>query len=220
MERVPEQELTDLPAEVEAYAAADFAEVNRVFVERLLDIAGPLDEAAALDLGCGPGDIPVRIATAKPRWRVTAVDGSAGMLDIARRVILRAELGNRVALVRTDAAGTSLAARSFDVVTSNSLLHHVRKASELWREILRVGAPGAIVLVRDLARPDGPQAARRIVEQYASGESAVLREEYSRSLFAAYTPKEVREQLDRAGLSTLRVAMVSDRHLDVFGRLP
>ena len=38
-------------------------------------------------------------------------------------------------------------------------------------------------------------------------------------LLAAYTPEEVREQLDQADLGVLDVAMVSDRHLDIFGRL-
>ena len=71
----------------------------------------------------------------------------------------------------------------------------------------------------DLARPASPEAARVIVERYAADESELPREEYYRSLLNAYTPEEVRSQLDRAGLDGLDVAIVTDRHLDAWGRL-
>jgi hypothetical protein len=89
-----------------------------------------------------------------------------------------------------------------------------------WAEIKRVGKPGAFVLLRDLARPDTPDGVRAIVDKYASQESALLQEEFYRSLLASYALDELRVQLNRAQLNLLRVEMVSDRHLDVFGRLP
>jgi hypothetical protein len=36
---------------------------------------------------------------------------------------------------------------------------------------------------------------------------------------AAYTPEEVRALLDAAALGSLDVTQVTDRHLDVFGRV-
>jgi hypothetical protein len=62
--------------------------------------------------------------------------------------------------------------------------------------------------------------ARGIVQQYAAHEPVLLQEEYYRSLLSAYTPEEMRAQLDDAGLACLQVARVSDRHVDVFGRMP
>ena len=41
MSRQPEPEYMDEVAEAEAYALSDFSEVNRVFVERLLELVHP-----------------------------------------------------------------------------------------------------------------------------------------------------------------------------------
>src|SRR5437867_2197984 len=125
MDRQPEPELMDLPDEALAYANADFDEVNSAFVARLLELSDDLVEARALDLGCGPADITVRVAAARPLWQITAVDGSPAMLDIARRAVAAAGVSDRIALLRADAKASGLPARSFDVIFSNSLLHHV-----------------------------------------------------------------------------------------------
>ena len=219
MSRRPEPESMDVPEEVAAYAAADFAGVNQAFVDRLVELVGPCENALALDLGVGPGDIPLRVVRARPKWRVVAVDASYPMLEAAKRLISEAKLSGSVQLVQADAKRCPFAADRFDVVYSNSILHHITEVDLLWAEVKRVARPGATVLLRDLARPGSPEAARAIVEQHAGNESLVLQEEYYRSLLSSYTPDEVGQQLARAGLGTLKVEMVSDRHFDVFGRV-
>ena len=220
MPRQAEPEFMDIPAEAAAYARADFSDVNQAFVDRLMELAAHLEAAAALDLGTGPGDIPVRVGRARPRWRLVAVDASAAMLDYAGQAVAAAGLSGSIELVLADAKDTGLPARSFDVVFSNSILHHVNATDRFWAELKRVGKPGAIVLLRDLARPESAEGAAEIVHRHAPGESEILREEFYRSLLSAYTPEEVTAQLARAKLESLAVAMASDRHLDVFGRLP
>lgn len=220
MPRQPEPEFMDVPAEARAYAEADFAEVNRAFVDRLLELAGHLENARAVDLGTGPADIPIRLLRARPGWRVAAVDASAAMLGHARRAVEQAGLAGRIELLAADAKATPLPAGAFDVIFSNSILHHITEVGPFWAELRRLGRGGAVVFLRDLARPDAPQAARRIVEKHAAEESATLQEEFYRSLLSSYTVGEVRRQLGRAGLACLQVAMVTDRHLDVFGQLP
>ena len=217
--RKPEPELMDLPAEVHAYAVADFSAVNQLFTARLMEIAGAHETAQAVDLGTGPGDIPIRVANARPGWRIRAVDASAPMLDVARAAIAQAGLARNIELVLADAKDTRLPAGSFDVIFSNSILHHVSSPAAFWRELRRIALPGASVLLRDLARPPSEERARELVKQNAGGESALLQEEFFRSLLSAYTVEEVRAQLAAAGLDMLRVAMISDRHLDVFGTL-
>jgi len=219
MPRQPEPEAMDDAAEAEAYVLADFSEVNQAFVGRLFSLVGPLKIARVLDLGTGPSDIPIRIVRACPGWHVVAVDASRPMLDNARQSIRKAGLSTAITLVLADAKCTGLAPELFDVIFSNSILHHITDVTRFWAEVKRLAKPAATVLVRDLARPASPQAARQIVNQYARHESAMLREEYYRSLLAAYTPDEVRKQLDRTGLTMLHVALVSDRHFDVSGRL-
>jgi ubiquinone/menaquinone biosynthesis C-methylase UbiE len=141
------------------------------------------------------------------------------MLDIARKAIRDAGLSTAVQLVLADAKKTPLPSKAFDVVFSNSLLHHLPDLAPIWREVKRLAKPGAVVLFRDLARPADTETARRIVHRYAGQASALLQEEYYRSLLAAYTPQEICARLEQAGLQCLEVKMVTDRHLDVFGRL-
>jgi ubiquinone/menaquinone biosynthesis C-methylase UbiE len=220
IERIPEPELMDDADEALAYAQADFAAVNRAFVERLVEFAeGSGEIRAVVDLGCGPADIPRRLALAKPTWRITAVDAASAMLELAKPALAEAGVADRVSLVLADAANTGLPDRAFDVVTSNSILHHVRDPLAFWREVVRLGKPGGLVFLRDLFRPEDDRAARDIVHTHAGAESRLLQEEFHRSLLSAYTPEEIRTQLHAVGLSHFGVECITDRHVDVFGRL-
>jgi ubiquinone/menaquinone biosynthesis C-methylase UbiE len=221
MRREPEPELMDDDSEAQAYTLADFSVVNDAFVKRLLELTVPLagEAVEAVDLGTGPGDIPIRVSRKRPSWRIVAVDASAPMLSHARHAALDAGTGEAIRWELADAKHTHLPDRAFDVVFSNSILHHVNDTGGFWAEVRRLARPKAICLLRDLARPASKEDALDIVQRYASAESNLLQEEFYRSLLSAYTVEEVRRQLDRASLTGLEVAMVSDRHLDVFGRL-
>ena len=129
MPRRPEEEVMNIAAEAEAYARADFGEVNEAFVERLLDVVGLLDVAKAVDLGTGPADIPIRVLRYRPRWHVTAVDASGEMLQWARLNVEKAVMADAIDLVRLDAKDTGLPEAAFDVVFSNSILHHITAAA-------------------------------------------------------------------------------------------
>lgn len=220
MPRIPEPERMDLPHEAEAYARADFADVNQRFVDRMLQLAAAAPpRLTLLDLGTGPGDIPRRIAAARPNWRIVAADAAEAMLAIARRETSAAPARDAIRWTRCDAKALPFVNGAFDAVVSNSILHHITETVVLWSEVRRVARPRALIFFRDLARPESPEAADRIVARYAGNESATLQEEFHRSLLSAYTVDEVREQLARAGLESLNAALITDRHLDIWGRL-
>lgn len=208
----------DLPEEAQAYAQADFCDVNQRFVQRLFALVGPAHRLEAIDLGTGPADIPILVSKYRPGWRITGLDGSAAMLELARQRLRAAPLAS-VRLIQADAKETGLPPGSFDLVFSNSLLHHVADPDRFWAEVRRLARPGALVLHRDLQRPASSDDARAIVRTWAGSESDLLQREFHRSLLAAYILDEVSGQLERAGLASLSVAPSSDRHLDVFGRL-
>jgi hypothetical protein len=69
----------------------------------------------------------------------------------------------------------------------------------------------------DLMRPGTAAEVARLVETHAATEPAILRCDFSHSLFAAYRPDEIRQQLAVAGLDHLAVDVVSDRHLVISG---
>lgn len=212
IERTLEPELMDFDMEAEAYARADFAAVNGAFVERLIELAGDTEHVRALDLGTGPADIPYRLTCARPQWSVTAVDAAFAMLRFAPRC-------NHLLLIQADAKALPFPEESFDIVFSNSILHHLPDPGPFWAQVKSVARPGALIFLRDLTRPASDAQAQAIVERYAGDESDLLKEEFYRSLLAAFTLEEVKGQLSEAGLEVLQCDPVADRHLDVFGRL-
>lgn len=221
MKRIPEPELMDSEAQTQAYADADFADSNTLFVETFLARIPDLPGTGKLvDLGCGPADICVRLARALPGWSITGLDAGPNMLRQASRAVSAAGLEEVILLHLSHLPDTGLPERSFDAVISNSLLHHLPSPKILWDSVHRLARPGAAVAVMDLARPDSPQAAAAIVQQYASEAPDILREDFYNSLLAAYTVEEIARQLEESGLGSLGVERPSDRHWMVSGRLP
>jgi ubiquinone/menaquinone biosynthesis C-methylase UbiE len=216
MERVLEPELMDEPAQATAYARADFAGVNQGFVDRFAAEFPALTRGRVVDLGCGPADIPVRLLRARPGLHVAAVDAAAAMLAEARPVVARA--AGRILLVQARLPDLPFADGTFDAVLSNSLLHHLPQAAPFWREIVRVAARGAPVMVMDLMRPASPADARMLVATHAGGEDPILQRDFYASLCAAFTVEEVRRQLTAVS-GSLFCRPVSDRHWVVSGRL-
>ncbi len=198
--------------EVEAYRQADFTEVNAACARRALSVAG--DRGRAIDLGTGPAEIPAILCSIARSWSVVAVDASRSMLRAARKRIAAAGLAHRVRLVRGDATDLRRVRGPFDLVVSNSLLHHLPDPIPFWREVGRLAGWSGAILVQDLARPPTRERARALVGLHARGASPLLKRLFYRSLLAAFTPAEVREQLRAARLSGLRVRMASDRHLE------
>jgi 2-polyprenyl-3-methyl-5-hydroxy-6-metoxy-1,4-benzoquinol methylase len=220
-QRIPEPELMDEASQAEAYARADFTEPNSAFVGHLETLFPTLPPAAnVLDLGCGPGDIPVRLARRHGGWTVLAVDGAPAMLALANRAIADAGLADRIETrtVRIPDRD-ALPRQAFDIVVSNSLLHHLPDPSALWRTIRWSGRHGAAVMIMDLTRPATEARARSLVDAYAADEPEVLRRDFLMSLRAAFRPREIRDQLEAAGLPHLLVDEVSDRHVLVHGIL-
>ncbi len=213
MERRPEPELMDEAEQARAYAAADFDEPHNHFVELLSDRLGPgAGRGRALDLGCGPGDISFRLAAARPGWAIEGVDGSRAMLELAEVDPRRAACRDRVTFTLARLPDEEPAGSAFELVLSNSLLHHLDDPLVLWRAAAGLVAAGGQIFVMDLARPGSPAAGRDLVARYAAGEPEVLRRDFHASLLAAYRVDEISAQLAGVGLGHLTVEMVSDRH--------
>jgi ubiquinone/menaquinone biosynthesis C-methylase UbiE len=218
MDRVLEPEIMDGEAEAAAYARADFSDSNQAYVADVVH-SFPAHLAQVVDLGCGPGDIAIRLNRAAATTRITGVDGSRAMLAIARQALRAAGLEAKVSFLEGRLPGVLLPAGSFDLVLSKDMLHHLPDPQVLWSEVRRLGRPGAAVCVMDLSRPATSAAAREIVERVSGAEHPLLKTDFYNSLCAAFTADEVRAQLAAAGLS-LAVSQLTERHLCVKGQLP
>lgn len=218
MERVPEAEIMDEPEQVRAYATANFEQENQAFVDRFLEYAPDLPDGHILDLGCGPADIPIRLARALPGCRITGVDGSQPMIDVGKQAVKAAGVADRVTL-RCERLQSLSVEEPYDAVISNSLLHHLINPLRFWFAIKQLVKPGGPVLVMDLLRPESPEAAQAIVDQYAAREPPILRRDFYNSLLAAFTEDEVAAQLAEMNFSRLLIDVPDDRHWVVGGRV-
>jgi len=216
MERVLEPELMDDLRQAEAYARADFAEENQGFVERFKEYFPEFSQGTVLDLGCGPADIPIRFAQLYPACQIIGVDASSPMIQLGEQAVEAAGLADRIAL-RNERYEEVASARIADAVMSNSLLHHLPNPLQFWQKIRQLVRPGAPVLVMDLLRPESPEAAQAIVDQYAANEPDILRRDFYNSLLAAFTEDEIGSQLARMNLTRLLIDVPDDRHWVVGG---
>jgi len=216
MHRILEPEVMDDPEQASAYAQADFERENQEFVERFLAAFPDLTEGHIVDLGCGPADIPIRLARALPRCRITGIDASLPMIRLGEQAIIDAGLVDRITL-RCARFQSLVLPELVDAVVSNSLLHHIPNPLRFWLAVKQLARPGSYALVMDLLRPASTDDAAALVDRYASNEPVILRRDFYNSLLAAFTEDEVAAQLAEMNLSRLLIDVPDDRHWLVGG---
>jgi SAM-dependent methyltransferase len=221
MQRLPEEELMEDPAQALAYTQADFSATHgariEIFRSRFphLVVSGPV-----LDLGCGSGDVLLRFARAFPSTRFVGVDGSGPMLQLAQRAIdAEPALRDRVQLRYGIIPNCALPDEPWQLVMSHSLLHQLHDPQVLWHTISDCAGSGCAVFVADLRRPASELDARRMVEASSKDEPEILQRDFFNSLCAAFEPDEVRAQLAAAGLAHLQVHTHDPFHLSISGPL-
>ncbi|MDE2756646.1 MAG: class I SAM-dependent methyltransferase [Acidobacteriota bacterium] len=216
LDRIPEPEVMDDRDGVEAYTAsaaqAYLERIDRSFADHALrlGVAG----GSALDIGTGPGLIPIMLAVRTPGLRLTGVDLSEPMLQKARDAAREAGVADRLDFRLGDAKSLPFSERSFDLVLCNSLLHHLPDPLALLNEVSRVTKPGGAILLRDLRRPS------RLEFRFHAGwfgrhYSGVMRQLYQDSLRAAYTRAELEKLLHRSRLAGARVFRTGRTHIGI-----
>ncbi len=105
-----------------------------------------------LDVGTGPGYLPLEIARRMPRLDMTGIDLSAGMVRLASRHALEAGLCGRVKFREANAACLPFAEGSFDAVVSTFSSHHWVDLTGYLNEIRRVLKKGGRALIYDFRK--------------------------------------------------------------------
>jgi len=97
-----------------------------------------------LDLGCGQGDLTLTLLQLGAR--VTGIDISPGMVDIARRRVDRYGGGSRAHFVVAPVEDSGLSPQAFDLVVGRWVLHHLDLALAA-PELARVLVPGGRLIL-------------------------------------------------------------------------
>lgn len=234
--RILEPEVMDSDQDASEYNSMDHSEVNRRFVDDLLafgrscwtshGVIGqahfPTDrefEAShafpmgdVLDVGTGTALIPVQLCKQQPFCRVMAVDMAVSMLNLAVYNIEVSGLRERIQLAQVDGKEMVFRDQMFDVVMSNSIIHHLPNPITCVREITRVVRAKGIVFIRDLMRPDSESKLKELVQMYAGDETEYSQRLFAESLHAALTLEEMQELVATCGFAAESVTATSDRH--------
>ena len=192
-----------------AYAQANFVESNALFLENLFESYPVSNKTKILDVGCGDGEIPIAIYKRK-NSHITVLDGSSFMLnELARKMSLHKINDIKVYCQRYE--DSDFEQKSFDLIVSNSVLHHVKSPINFWEMSLKLIKDNGRIIVMDLFRPTDEKYLSKILNQYG-GTSHVLKKDFENSLRAAYTIQEVEDQLSSFSQISSSVKCISDRH--------
>jgi len=218
MDRRPEPEVMDSEDDVSAYASAATQEhldaLDNTFVDQMLSLTAHKGALAGmlLDVGCGPGNIALKIVRRCPGTLIVGLDRSANMVKAARQAAEAAGLEDRVHFQIGNADQIPFADGTFDMVISNSVLHHLSDPARVFNEMCRVAKPEGAVFVRDLRRPSR-LAYPWHVRWYGRHYSGIMRRLFEDSVRAAYTPEELAGLLSRSGMSSARIFLHQRSHM-------
>ncbi len=153
----------------EGYAAC-WSPIHRARTLGLLDVIAPFVEDGArrlLDVGCGTGAFAAAVVARWPDVRVTGVDPSSGMLDVADRELaaLPEHQRDRIELVQASAERLPFEDGSFDLVATSFVLQLVPSRFRAVGEARRVLRPGGWIATLTWLRGGEPFEADAVYDE-------------------------------------------------------
>ncbi|MEA5581415.1 class I SAM-dependent methyltransferase [Nodularia harveyana UHCC-0300] len=211
MQRIMEPEVMDTWEEAIDYDTMNFAEVNRAFALDAIAL-NPNPQSFVLDAGTGTGRIPILICKINPQWQILAIDLAANMLRIASENIQQANLQQQITCELVDAKNLPYTDGVFDMVISNSLVHHLPDPLPFFQELKRVTKPNSGILIRDLLRPANQVILNTLVESVGNEYNSHQKKLFRDSLQAALTIDEVEQLVSSVDLVGVKIYQSSELH--------
>lgn len=117
----------------------------QILAKKFFKNASPLK---VLDIGSGTGFVPLNIAPyLKPLDEVICSDISGKMLERCRANLSREGFNNKFSYLKVNDEKLELENASIDIVTLNSVLHHLPETEKIFKEINRVLKPGGLLII-------------------------------------------------------------------------
>jgi ubiquinone/menaquinone biosynthesis C-methylase UbiE len=116
------------------------------------EIVAAVSKGIILDIGTGPGCLPIEVARIAPELRIEAVDLTRRMIGFARRHAKDAGVSDRITFQVGDGNRLKFREASFDMVISTGALHAWKNPVQVMRECHRVLKPGREAWIYDPAQ--------------------------------------------------------------------
>lgn len=157
---------------------------------RLIELLELTGAETVVDFGAGTGMYALPIAEALPNGVLVAVDEQAALLDLLRDKLATSRPAGRVELIVNDGGHVPLPDGAADRLFMINVLHHINDDPAAMAEVVRLIAPGGLLVSAEFARmerPVGPPNDHVLTldEQRATLTALGLRER------AVYAPGEV-----------------------------
>ncbi len=152
-----------IPERIPWFAALLSDRIARTAVETYYnsvaeDVTAHTSRGLVLDVGTGPGYLPIEIAKMAPRIIVIGIDSSKAMVRIAQTNAEKEGLSDRVRFVRCDGNRLYFEDDSYDLVLSTGSLHAWKDPVLVIDECFRVLKPGSEAWFLDPAQIITPEA--------------------------------------------------------------
>jgi len=193
--------------------ASSYEKASRMVIEGYYrqvaeEIVSHIRQGAMLDLGTGPGYLPVEIAKRTPDVSIIGLDLSRNLIRRAMATAHQAGLTSRLRFEVGNAARLPYDADAFDMVISTGMLHSLKNPVSVLLEIKRVLKPGAEAWIYD------PANVMRYIDRNKWRASLNLRERFFLWFFgllglhkpiAVYRESDVIPIIEQAGFTKYRI---------------
>ncbi len=177
------------------------------------EIVARFQQGVMLDLGTGPGYLPVEILKRSCDIKIIGVDLSRRLIQMARENAQLAGLSDRLSFELGNASRLRFNEGDFDMVLSTGMLHSLKQPVKVFQEIYRVLKKGAEAWIYDPAR------VASYIDRNKWKASLSLRDRFFLTSFRAlgllrpiktYNPEQVREMLTSTDFEVLSIEAQKD----------
>lgn len=135
-----------------SYEKATRLAIDIYYKKVAAEIAASFSKGLILDLGTGPGYLPIEILKKSADIRIVGIDLSRRLIQMARKNAQRAGLSERLDFQYGNSAKLRFKDASFDMVLSTGMLHSLKEPVKVFQEMHRVLKNGGQAWIYDPAK--------------------------------------------------------------------
>lgn len=182
--------------------------VERFYQKIADEILSDFKAGLVLDLGTGPGYLPIEIAKRSPKINVVGIDLCKKLIHIARANAAAAGLSSQLSFEIGNAAKLRFQEASFDRVISTGMLHSLKDPVKVFREIHRLLKKDARAWILD------PASVASLINRKEWWASLSFRDRFFLKLFKAlglhrpikpYTRNQITPMIRAAGFQRFAI---------------
>ena len=121
-----------------AYEKATRQVIESYYRDVAYEIVSHLSGGTILDIGTGPGYLPIEIAKRASEVRIVGIDLSRKLIEMARSSAAEAGLSDRLRFQIGNAGRLDFEDSTFDMIISTGMLHSLKDPVKVLQEIYRV----------------------------------------------------------------------------------